>query len=255
VATTRDSSPTSATARRAALHKLPLAALGLWTTGLLTARAAEAGTRQPGRAGTGRTATTAESLNLALTLEYLQDELYRQGLAAARLIPAQDRRVFRQISKQEGDHVSALKSLLGGAATPKPTIDLTHGGVLPDVLTNYASFLGLAQALEDMGSRACKGQLPSLRTDGAALATLVGIHSVEARHAAVVRRIRGENSWITGIETEVPVAGPLIPVYAGEDNHVQDGVDVGLEDAATEAFDEPMTRDQALAITSLFVTP
>jgi hypothetical protein len=47
-------------------------------------------------------------------------------------------------------------------------------------------------------------------------------------------------------------------VYAGDDNTVQGGVDIrgiaGKSDkAVTEAFDEPLTKDQVLAIGGLFI--
>ena len=46
------------------------------------------------------------------------------------------------------------------------------------------------------------------------LTTALQIHSVEARHASEVRRLRGQKGWITGNQTDVP---QLQPVYAGED--------------------------------------
>ena len=249
--TTRITKPATVT-RREALRHLPLAVLGILASGITPTGEARAA-RTPRRNGGSGTATTPEVLNLLLGIEYLQDELYRLGRLMPALIVGQHRRVFAQISKQEGVHVASLRSLLGSAAAAKPTFDLTRGGLIPDVLTNFATFLGVAQALKDLAIRLYKGQLPALRTDAPALAHVVGIHSVEARHAAVIRRIRGENSWITGIENETPLPASLNATYAGEDNHLQAGVDVGITDAASEAFDEPLTREQALAITSAFV--
>ena len=40
-----------------------------------------------------------DALQLALVLEYLEDEYYRMGLSKANLIPSADRTVFTQISK------------------------------------------------------------------------------------------------------------------------------------------------------------
>ncbi len=88
------------------------------------------------------------------------------------------------------------------------------------------------------------------------------IHSVEARHAAEIRRLRGNFSetapnegWITRNLTDIPGTEP---VYAGEENTNQGGVNVtaitsvGL-DEVTEAFDEPLTKAQVLAIVDPFI--
>ena len=42
-----------------------------------------------------------DALQLALVLEYLENEYYNIGLSAPGLIPAKDRTVFMQISKHE----------------------------------------------------------------------------------------------------------------------------------------------------------
>ena len=56
------------------------------------------------------------------------------------------------------------------------------------------------------------------------------IHSVEARHACAVRRLRGNfldnvpnRGWITGDETDITLTSAF---YAGEQNTVQDGIDI-----------------------------
>jgi len=49
----------------------------------------------------------------------------------------------------------------------------------------------VAQTLEDTGVAAYKGQAPRLTGGGELLTTALRIHSVEARHAAELRRIRG----------------------------------------------------------------
>ena len=81
--------------------------------------------------------------------------------------------------------------------------------------------------------------------------------SVEARHAAMIRRIRGEKEWITGNSR-----GSLPPqaqaVYDGEENTVQGDIDFRgaggtPPDAASQTFDEPLTRSQVLAIAGLFI--
>jgi hypothetical protein len=93
--------------------------------------------------------------------------------------------------------------------------------------------------------RAYKGQAGALISNDAILTTALRIHSVEARHASAVRRLRGQKGWITGNQTDIP---ELAPVYAGEEA----GAGV-TSTASAEAFDEPLTIDQVNAIARLFI--
>jgi hypothetical protein len=206
-------------------------------------------------------------LNFALTLEYLEAEFYNRGVAAASLIPAADRTIFTTIQGHENVHVAYLKTTLGASARPKPTFDYSYGngsgaGPFADVFTNYATFKAVAQAFEDTGVRAYKGQAPTLMPYKDVLQAALTIHSVEARHAAEIRRLRGgfgdtepNQGWITRAITDIPGTEA---VYAGEDNLVQGGVDVSTITTVgakelTEAFDEPLTMAQVLAIVDPFI--
>ncbi len=192
-------------------------------------------------------------LNFALTLEYLEDEFYKAGLAAQGLIPGSARTVFTQIGKHETAHVNLLKSVLGSSAVAKPSFDFTAGGAFADVFTNYQTFLALSQGFEDTGVRAYKGQAANLISDNATLTVALQIHSVEARHAAQVRRMRGQKGWITNATTDVAA---LAAVYAGDGETTQAGVNTATfvnANAATEAFDEPLTKDAVLAIAGMFI--
>lgn len=133
-------------------------------------------------------------LNFALTLEYLEDEFYRTALAAG-VIPAQFVEVFSTIGRHEAQHVATLTGALGAAAIPKPRFDLTARGKYPDILSNFRTFALVSQTLEETGVAAYKGQAPNLTGGGALLTTALRIHSVEARHAAEVRRVRGVRPW------------------------------------------------------------
>jgi hypothetical protein len=183
-------------------------------------------------------------LNFALTLEYLEDEFYRLGLASG-VIPSPDLPLFRAISAHETAHVALLQGVLGTSAVAKPTFDFTVGEVF-DPFGDYLEFQALAQGLEDAGVRAYKGQLTALMADDDILTTALQIHSVEARHASAVRRLRGQKSWITGNQTDVP---ELQPAYDGEE--AANGAATTPE--AAEAFDEPLTMNQANAFTGIFM--
>ncbi len=203
-------------------------------------------------------------LNFALTLEYLEAEFYNLGLATPGLI--QHPEVFDQISDHEDSHVALLRSVLGDQAVAKPTFDFTAGGTFPDVFTNYATYVTLAQGFEDTGVRAYKGQAPKLIPVDPILTVALQIHAVEALHASKVRRLSvspAEKGWITLNNTNVAA---LQPVYAGEQQTTQLTVNVPdvlptfdkfpITDkaaAVSEAFDEPLTMQEVLAIAGPFI--
>lgn len=120
------------------------------------------------------------------------------------------------------------------------------GGAFATVFRNYQTFLALAQAFEDTGVRAYKGQATNLTANNQILQTALQIHSVEARHAAMVRRIRGEKGWIAGSSRgSLPAAAQA--VYNGEENTVQGETDFRgaggtPPSAASETFDESLTK-------------
>jgi hypothetical protein len=196
-------------------------------------------------------------LNFALTLEYLEDEFYRTALASDKLIPSETRATFETIGKHEAAHVEVLKAALGSHAAKKPNFDFTAKGAFGDVFSNYKTFLAVSQALEDTGVRAYKGQAGNLKSSDEILTVALQIHSVEARHAAEVRLIRGQPAWIvSNSRGDMPEATQA--VYDGEADFMQGGADIkdlgGLPaDALSGAFDEPLSRGKVLAIAKLFI--
>ncbi|MBZ9731626.1 ferritin-like domain-containing protein [Salegentibacter sp. JZCK2] len=201
-------------------------------------------------------ASPTEVLQFALTLEYLERDFYQMGLDSG-VIPADDENIFVLIRDHESSHVDLLKAALGGNAFDAPEFDFS-GGLGLDPFNNYAQFLALAQGFEDTGVRAYKGQAGALVDDDALLEYALQIHSVEARHASQLRRMRGEKGWITRDNNTLPPA--FSAIYAGEENTVQLGVELagrfpnfGGVDAVTEAFDEPLTMAEVNAIAGLFL--
>lgn len=134
-------------------------------------------------------------LVFALTLEHIEDAFYRSGLETDGLIPDEYLGIFNQIGKHEAAHVALLSGALGSAAIERPALDLTAGGKYADALTNFDTYLTLSQTFEDLGVAAYKGQAGNLISNDAILQTALQIHSVEARHAAIVRKIGGKKSW------------------------------------------------------------
>jgi hypothetical protein len=210
-------------------------------------------------------ADVLDVLQFALLLEHLESDFYSNGLNATGLIPPTDRAVFSTISVHELTHVNALRALIqgkGGAPQAQPTFDYTAKGNLPGfafLATQYATFTMLAQAFEDLGVLAYKGQIGRLVNDKAVLTEVLTIHSVEARHACEVRRLRGKKGWITG-ESRDDLPAFTQAIYDGESNITQSGVrvaspatDFGGADNASEAFDEPLTMAQVNAILTPFL--
>jgi hypothetical protein len=208
-------------------------------------------------------------LNYALTLEYLEAEFYAMGIAkGTALVPAgAPANAIKTIGDHETAHVNFLKTAITAAgATPvaKPTFDFTAGGAFADVFTNYATFLAVAQTFEDTGVRAYKGRAAEITGGGDVLTAALNIHSVEARHAAHIRSMRKANNfgdvkpWITGKESGI---GAVVQAsYDGEELSTQAGVNIvninGTNisaSAATEAFDEGLTKEQVLSIVGPFI--
>jgi len=121
-------------------------------------------------------------LNFALTLEYLEADFYRTGL---KHLSGDARTMAKLFGQHEAEHVAALRQMivkLGGKPAAKPTFKF---GV-----TDQKSFLKLAKTLEDTGVSAYNGAAPSIKTKEV-LAAAGSIVQVEARHAAVIRRLTG----------------------------------------------------------------
>lgn len=225
------------------------------------------------------TAHIVPILNFALTLEYLEAEFYNKGLASGGLIPAgDDRMAFQVIADHENAHVLFLKQTimaLGGTPVAKPTFDFTAGngsmaGPFTGVFSNYNIFLAVAQTFEDTGVRAYKGQAGNLIDNNEILRAALRIHSVEARHASHVREIRSRRPsdpllvgipqpWITLNQSNI-ASSAVQPSYNGEELTVQAGIQItGINgfnitaEDASEAFDEPLTKEQVLMIVDPFI--
>lgn len=224
------------------------------------------------------TATVVEVLNYALTLEYLEAEFYRRALASGTLgIPSQlATQAIAKIAMHEAQHVQFLKDAITGAGSvpvSMPTFDFTAGGgsnagPFSNVFTNYATFLAVAQAFEDTGVRAYKGAAGDLMSNNEVLTAALNIHSVEARHAAQIRKMRRDHNaaitikpWVTGTQSFISSAA-VEEIYKGEDNTSQGGVNIVTlmngtlpisMDTATESFDEPLTMAKVLEIVDPFI--
>ncbi len=229
------------------------------------------------------TDSVTDALNFFLEVEYLQYNMYHSAMATGNistgtLIVAADRPGFQMIENEQLAHLNFWRNLIdalgatpytpsrfsGDAVTGNPysptSYDFTAGGKY-DFYTSYASFLEVAQSVEDVSVRAYLGQIPNLVANtNDVMTSAIKMSSVEARHASFIRLVRrfagaidNPKPWIAN---NMPPTIPLQSFYLGEDNTIQKGIDVSqftgyngvaiTRAAATEAFDEPMDKATVL---------
>ena len=202
-------------------------------------------------------------LNFALTLEYLEYRFYDAGKNFG-TIPAALRLPFELIRQHEEIHVKLLKTVLGSRAIAEPKFDFTAKGMFPTVFSNFETFIAVSQAFEDTGVRAYKGQATNLMNAKPILEVALRIHAVEATHAARVRYLRGQKGWIPQSSLSGLPASVGSAVYKNEDNTIQSPATGNINvyalvagtvslDGVTEAFDEPLTKEEVIAIVTPFL--
>ncbi len=252
----------------------------------------------------GQASTTVRSvLEFAYLLENLEAEFYKAVLGTSAIaaqnsafapvratLTATERATLGLIRDHEIAHVNFLRGqLVGLGATPVTytgsSFDFTGGkgsgtGPFAAATTTKAVLLAGAQAFEDTGVRAYKGQAGNLLGNADVLQAALRIHSVEARHAAKIRNmraqagvdvpfsgtIRGNESGISGLSA----AGQAViaQIYAGETNVSHTfhngtaaqtvditalGTNFGGTSAVQAAFDEPLSREAVTDIVSNFI--
>jgi rubrerythrin len=142
-------------------------------------------------------------LNYALTLEYVQDSFYSEVERIGALTGGLAEQA-KVVAAHERAHVKAFREVLGSRAVARPRFDFR--GATEDA----ERFRNTAVAFEDLAVAAYKAQAPLIHSR-AYLVPALAIHSVEARHAAWIRRLAG-----------------VVP--------------------AADAFDEPRSKQSTLAI-------
>jgi hypothetical protein len=198
--------------------------------------------------------TDADILNFALNLEYLEAQFYLyaatgSGLAASATaapsgytgsymmgtvtkgnaaqipgLPAAQQEIINEIAFEEESHVLFLRSALGAAAVPMPSIDLSFfgplgtaanaatspAGTIPASFSPFASFDAFligSFIFEDVGVTAYSGAAPLISAAGVAkgyLTAAAGILAVEAYHAAYVRTAITAGAIAAGSATAFP---------------------------------------------------
>ena len=139
------------------------------------------------RAVAQETGGDVDVLNFALTLEHIEAAFYTRAITKGRNMSGDTMRLVREIRDNETAHVDAITQTikgLGGMPAAAPKVGFGN------VFTSEKTFLKLAQTLEDTGVSAYNGAAPSIRS-GDVLAAAGSIVQVEARHAALIRLMRG----------------------------------------------------------------
>ncbi len=136
-------------------------------------------------------------LNYALTLEHLEAAFYRDGLAAIGEAGITglgfQASVFdwlNEIGAHEASHVTTLTDVitqLGGTPVQEGVYDFGYA--------DAAGFLQVALALEDTGVAAYGGAAQYLIAEDQLLTAALTIHGVEARHAAYLAILNGQNPF------------------------------------------------------------
>ena len=127
-------------------------------------------------------------LNFALTLEFLEGAFYTQAVKQVNGLSGDAKEIATTLRDNELEHVDALTATindLGGTPVKAPGVDFG------DAFASQDSFLELAQTFEDLGVGAYNGAGPMIESVEV-LAAAGSIVQVEARHAGVIRLLRGE---------------------------------------------------------------
>jgi rubrerythrin len=142
------------------------------TMAAATPMATTSGTEQFGKGDLG-------IANYALTLEYLETQFYNDA-AASGMLKGKILELAKGFGAEEQEHVDALIALIkkaGGKPADKPKAKFP--------LDSQKAILDLAATVENLGANAYLGQAANIQ-DKEILAAALSIHSVEARHAAVL---------------------------------------------------------------------
>ena len=134
-------------------------------------------------------------LNFGLRFERLQATFYTQAeeLGTIGRMSAAKQRWARTLGAHERAHVKIIKQVLGPKAGPRPSFDFGEDN------ETDAAFTRTAVAMEDLTVALLTGIVPQVQDRGLT-AALLGLLTVEARHAAWARNIVGSTPAPTAFD-------------------------------------------------------
>jgi hypothetical protein len=124
-------------------------------------------------------------LNYALSLEYLETDFYAAAVASGNL-SGRALELAKRFGAEEQAHVTTIEGTvrtLGGKLAQR------HKGRFP--LQSQSDILKTASQIEELGAAAYLGQVDRIKSRQV-LAAALAIHTVEARHAAVLSTMLGQ---------------------------------------------------------------
>ncbi len=136
--------------------------------------------------GADAAVTDVDILQFGLRFERLQATFYTQAeeLGTIATMSNVKQKWARTLGAHERAHVRILKQVLGPKAEPRPFFDFGKDNETDE------GFTRTAVAMEDLTVALLTGVMPQVRDRGLA-AALLGLMTVEARHAAWARHIVG----------------------------------------------------------------
>ncbi len=207
-------------------------------------------------AGTGATfddveGTDVDVLNYALSLEHLESAFYQEAMDtfdedefleadALEDYTEEDRQMVygfvETVADHEAQHVEVLTqavALLGG--DPADPADYDFG------FEDVAEFISLAQVLENTGVAAYAGAAPFVESPDL-LGAALSIHSVEARHAAMMNAVAGSSPFPNAFDpasSQSEVLDAVSGFIAGEpETEEEDGEETDGDDETETPADE-----------------
>lgn len=126
-------------------------------------------------------------VNYALFLEYVEGEFYDRIVEGNVVKDRRLREVFKRVRSNEEEHLRALQQVAEQIGRPISKPKTNFDKVFA---RGQDGILEFSATLENLGSSAYLGQAPRI-SDRMILASALSIHTVEARHAAMLNDLAG----------------------------------------------------------------
>ena len=127
-------------------------------------------------------------VNYALTLEFLEEDFY-EAVVSSGVLSGREADLAKKIRVNESEHVQALTAVAKSLGKPVDRPATTFDSVLSG---GREKVIGVAADLENTGAGAYLSEAANITSDEI-LASALAIHTVEARHAAILNLLAGRS--------------------------------------------------------------